>query len=52
MVMRYALSAERSRAKHFCEFKAERSLRFCGDSDYVKMCCTGRDIGLVMLVLT
>ena len=25
---------------------------FCEDSDYVKMSCTGRDIGLVVLALT
>ena len=42
------------RAKHFREFKAfrhERSLRFCGDSDYEEMSCTGREIGLVVLAL-
>ena len=40
--------------EQFREFKAfrhGRSLRFCGDSDYVKMFCTGREIGLVVLAL-
>ena len=42
------------KAKHFREFKAflhERSVRFCGDSDYMEMSYTGREIGLVVLAL-
>ena len=32
-------------------FRHERYLRFCGDSDYVKTSCTGREISLVVLAL-
>ena len=42
------------RATHLREFKAfqhETYLRFYGDSDYVEMSCTGREIGLVVLAL-
>ena len=42
------------RAKHFREFKAfqhERSVCFCGDTDYVEMSCTGREVGSVVLAL-